>query len=209
MIKFLTLLLPLLFFIGCGENTDNPVVKEIDHIAIDSNGSSKKIYTLQNSFTMSASVYFNDASTADITNLANWSFIDSTNYSVASLFGGVIKPLANSNANLSFQIEYASFQAEENATLIKATAIDINDSDVSSPIDTTQIYTLYADLNFSDGATIQAKSGYDNNISWSVEGNVTLVEVVDGAAKVQFSSGDSNVTVTFFDINKTKSYSAP
>ncbi len=203
----------LLLLGGCGDTTETPVVKEIDRIAIDT-PSPDFLYATTDELNVTARVYYNDGTSADITANSTWK----TDYTLTTILYGTITPVANGDGNgneatFEISVQYQDLNDSYSPLrLIPITALSIDDSNITNDpnaIDTTKVYTLYADGNYSDGTTLRIQSGNSKNVTWSVEGNVTIIDVSDGVLQVQFSDGDSNITVSAFDINDTKSYTAP
>ena len=208
-VTFVGMSLLLFGLIGCGTTNDNPVVKEINDIAISP--TSATIYATTNELDLKAYANYSDGTRADITEACGWE----TDFSKASLAYGKLIPKINGDSNgssttLDITISYRSLGDTQNnmVTIVPLAALHIDDSNISgTPVaDTT--YTFKATADYANGdQNISIDTNNSNQIVWSVEGNATLVNVGGGEATVSFSKGEANVTVTgFYDINATKSY---
>ena len=215
--KSILAIISLIFLIGCGGNTtDEPILKEIASIKINP-PQTTRLYVTQNDINFSATATYNDNSTSDITQYVSWYLQDPKYYNNVSFVDGSIYAITNGDngdeTNVStITASYPIFEAtlNQNITVIPATSISIDDSNISDKnnIDTGITYKIYADVNFSDGNQTRIGKNNYRNVLWKVEGNATIISIENGTLEIQFSSGESNITVSIFDINSTKTYNA-
>jgi hypothetical protein len=212
---FLTLFISLIIFAGCGDNNETPIVKDITSIKIDE-PKITKLYVTRNDINFTAKAFYNDGSSADITEYISWYFDDSKFYDYAAFSNGSMYAVANGDdgneTTVKISANYRNLSDTLNTpiTIIPAKSISIDDSNISDEnnVSTDTTYKLYADVNFTDGNTTKVGKNNSKNITWEVEGDATIISTDDGILEIQFSSGESNVTVSVFDINSTKTYKA-
>ncbi len=210
--------LTTLFFGGCGDTTETPIVKEISYIQINQS-TQTSLYATTDELNITATAYFNDGSSADVTTAVQWSVPD---YNLTAIMGGTLYAVSNGDGNSgsAFVNEVSISYRDLNDTLrtsievIPLTSIDIiEDANITDPnnVDPTLTYVFEANATYGDSSSQLIAPGNLKNIEWVVEGNATL-EVIDGAAHIQFESGETNVTIYAFDINETnatRTYIAP
>lgn len=206
---FLSLSFALLNITGCGTSNDKPIVKDVQAVSITS--SPVSIYATKNELDLNASVNYTDGTNADITQAARWE----TDFTYASLSYGKLTPKTNGDGNgssiaLDVTISYRTLRDTQNGlvTIVPLTALHIDDSNSSGSPSAGIDYTFKATADYGNGDNnISIAAGNSNQITWSVEGNATLVGVTDGIATISFTSGNATVSVTGFgDINDSKSY---
>ena len=204
-------LLMISTFGGCGDDTQTPIVKDIESISIDDTNSPITIRATTNATQLKALVHYDDGSQADITQAAVWQ----TDYSKATIFYGKLSPLVNGDGNggetfvdLSFSYSGLEYANDNLVKIVALTTLDINDSNIGKTPQANVEYLLRAYANYSNGEThIPIDANNSNHIEWSVEGNATIVKQEDGKATIKFLQGDVNVTVKAFEVNATTSYS--
>ena len=200
----------VLILSGCGETTNSPIVSDIRNVQIEP--FAQKLYPTTDSLQLHSSVVFDDGTTESITDKVTWSFENDTFYKYATIFGGEVQPIANGaegNATvLPIRIDYRGLSDTASLDFIAAKSVTINDSDINdrNNIVADRNYTLYADVNYSDGNYSAALGNNSKNIRWSVEGNVTIVHSSEGNLTVSFAKGEANITCFLFDLNDTRSY---
>jgi len=207
--KIAFLVATALFLGGCGDNTDTPVVKDVQNIFISYPESQTEVYSTS-SIQLKASVLYDDGSSADITQAAGWK----CDYSKASIFYGKLTPKVNGEENgsstfVDISITYKTLaDADDNLIkIIPLTALHIDDSNTSGAPKADVEYTFRATADYADATnSVLIDTNNSNNVTWSVEGKATIVTQGEGKVTIKFGTGDVNVTVSAFDINDTKHY---
>ena len=193
-LKNILLSIMTLFFIACGGDTTTVPLSDISSIKI--NEANTTIYSTDAASNLSATVYFTDGTSADLTMVATWISSDITLLSVEK---GVIQALKNGGST-NITINYKSLMSEPVVVNIKKVT-DYNISMVDADANTTGTYDIDAIATFEDNVT----KTIIKNIKWDVnnsaiitgEGNTTQIQIV--------STGDTNITATLFDdVNMTK-----
>jgi hypothetical protein len=204
--KLLFIVLGVLFFVGCTEDTTtNPVVKDIKKISIIP-PSSYKLYVTDDTYQLRAEATYTDNSTADITNNVLWN-LGEGNYTYATMSSGLIKAKANPEDNVSafvnVYISYRDFSDSlASIEIAPITSISINQQDINQ----TGTYTLSAKAFYNDDTSLEIEQNNSNGVTWSVSGSASIVSTQDGRAEISFTQGEANVTVSCFDVNDTKRY---
>jgi hypothetical protein len=198
--KLLTyLFLPLitLFFISCGENTQETQIPDI--VSIQINPHNIQTYSTDAPLALSATVTYSDSTTADVTSNVNWS--SSNNDVVNAIYGNLTAGIVNGgDANLS--ITYDKFSDTTSVVVHKLTSYTIKHPDINS----TGSYIFEALGNFDNNETNRT---IVTNINWYADNNATIEVASDGKATITLQTGDTNVTVTMFNDTNTSSPIAP
>jgi len=195
-----------LFFIftlsGCGgENTDNPVIPDIDHIEIDK-PTVNSVYATQDSLQLHATVYLNDGSQQDITHSAVWS----TDYTKATILAGSFAAATNSAISVPVNVKYFDFKSNTvYISIIPMTQLFFIDGGLPSNIPAGE-RVFSASASYQDGSHKAIGKGNSKNIEWSVSGSAEITKTENGIATINFAAGDATVTLKAFDFSVTKSY---
>jgi hypothetical protein len=200
MIKRLLFFITILIFIGCGngKNTTSAIVKDIKSIAINK-PLVDSILSTSDGYQFQATIYYNDGSESNGTKNVAWRVDD---YDISTMYIGFVKPKANTG-DINITIFYKDFSDEYRGKfhIIKATGIDILNYE---DINTTGEFTLTAQATYENNLTKNIDTGNSQNITWYVDGDASLVEIIDGKAKINFYAGETNITASLFnEINKT------
>lgn len=194
-------------FEGCGENTERPIVKEIEDINISP--SSPEILSTNEKFVLRANVLYDDGTSAEITEAVRWE----TAWEYASLSYGELVPKVNGDVNgnpLTFDVSasYKSLEAVTSVTIVPLSGLTIDDSNITGANPQSGVeYSFKASGEYGGGErNASIGPGNSNHIFWSVTGSATLKASENGIAKVVFTSGEANVTVSGFDITDVRSY---
>jgi len=184
-----------LLFISCGDNTEIPL-KDVDHVKINEPTLSMYSTDIAN---FTATVYYDDATSADATTAVNW--VSSDDDIAAVINGEVIAGNANGgDANIS--ITYQDLTAGPSSISITAlTSFTISNADIN----TTGDHILEAKGDFSDGTTGKV---IIKNIVWLAD-NGSVITVTDDIATITVIAGDTNVTATMFSDTNSSSPIAP
>jgi len=192
-----------LLFISCGENTQIPIA---DLASIKINELNSTIYSTEDanaSNNFSATAYFTDGSTKNVTTLVKWFSSDTT---MATVSNGIVSA-GTTNGGISFVNASYEDKISESSTIYVKKLIDYNISMIDADANTTGIYYLLASGTFEDNTTrtIVKNIVWDTNNSAIVTGagSTTAIQIV--------LPGDTNITSTLFnDVNMSRTiiYSA-
>jgi hypothetical protein len=174
----------LIFFIGCGDNTTDPQIKDIT--SVDINESNLSIYSTDFSKTLSAVATYSDSSSEYINNPDIWSNSD---YDALSMYNGVITPASNGGSSI-VSINVGDFSDELNVTIIKLMDFNITNSDINT---SGEYYTLEATGYFEDNTSKLIQ----RNIAWSATNDATII-FEDNVTKISLVAGETNVTASVF-----------
>ncbi|NPA66004.1 MAG: hypothetical protein GXO11_03890 [Epsilonproteobacteria bacterium] len=189
-------------FTGCGgDNTDEPVIPDIDHIEVDK-PKVNSVYATQDSLQLTARVYLNDGSQQDITHAAIWS----TDYTKATILAGSFAAATNMAVNVPVSVKYFDFKSNTiYISIIPMTQLFFIDGGLPADIpEGERIFS--ASAIYQDGVQKAIGEGNSRNIEWSVSGSAEITDTENGIATINFSAGDATVTLSAFDFNITKSY---
>lgn len=189
-IKTLLTTIPMIFFLGCGENTESPVVKDIQSIQIDDGNFS--IYSTDQSKALSASVTYTDSTTKLIANSDMWS---NSNYDVLLMSNGVITPISN-GGNSTVSIKIGTLSHKINVDVIKIVDFNISHGNIT----TTGNHIIDAIGLFENN---QTKKVY-RNIIWETNNTSTVSMDENYVRTLSVVSGDTKLTATVYgDDNET------
>ncbi len=202
---FSTLFLATFFFLtftGCGGNdTEKPVVADIDHIEVDK-PNPNTVYATQDSLQLTAKVYLNNGKEIDITHAAVWS----TDYTKATILAGSFAAATNDAVSVPVSVKYFDFQSNPvYVSIIPMTQLFFIDGGLPSTIPAGE-RVFSASAIYKDGTQKAIGEGNSKNIEWSVSGSAELTNTDNGIATITFSTGDATVSLAAFDFNITKSY---
>ncbi len=215
-IKSLSFIILTLLLNSCGDNTTTPVTKDVNSIGIDNGSPIYKIYSTD-FYAPSATVYFNDNTSATITDKVDWTRSDSTMLDIST--DSTILPLVN-EGNSTLSISYKSFKGMEDSVTVEIIGLDSNTSwNIVSDINTTgETVVLKAEGNFTDGNNSKT---IIQNISWTSSdiaiASITSETIADVTKIINptytkytlkaLKAGDVNITATlkFNDINASLS----
>lgn len=194
------LLLILLIFSSCGENTQTPITSDITSIEIEDLNVS--IYSTDIVDPFNAIVNYEDGTSADITTAVDWSSSDTN---VLSIYYGQITTLSNGGES-NISISYETYN-----DLINLNIYGLKDGTlfISSDITTTGIHELNAQgdfINIDTNITMDTNRTIEKNIIWTANNNA-IITIENDIANIDIQAGDTNVTASVFDINITKTYS--
>jgi len=192
------LILIALFFISCGEVTKTSQLIDISSIAIDNKNIS--IYSTDANISDSATVTYNDNSTAIVTDDVSWSDSNNTIFSVTQ---GKISISTNNGGDANLSINYKKFNDSTLVHVNKLTSFNLVYPDVNSS--GTGSYTFSAKGNFDNNQTDRL---IKSNIFWTAN-NGAVISIFDGVATITFLTGDTNVTATMFGDTNESSPIAP
>lgn len=196
-IKTFFLLLSTFLFISCGENTKNKIIPDIISIQIDN--STNNIYATDTTVDFTASVTYDDNTTANITSIVKWS---TSNKDLITISSG--KYSVNENGGESnISIEYEGFSDSVSIKIygLKSGSLFIDSADINY----TGTYLLTAKGEFIDIDTNETKDinrSISKNIIWSATNSAVISDI----NTIDIITGDTNVTASVFDINTTKTY---
>ncbi len=201
----ISLLLTFAAFLGgCGDTTETPLVKEVEDIQISETNAS--LYATTNKLELHAKVNYDDGSSEDVTQACGW---ESDDYTKLSISYGKIVPKANGEGNGSsaFVLISAHYKGLSDSTTVKLvplkqlTIVDTNDTNHSAKAGVA--YTFSAIASYTDAKTLPIDENNSQNIQWSVQGHSNSLSTKNGVATIVFDKGESNVTVSAYDINDT------
>ncbi len=196
-IYFLTLLTTL-SFMGCGENTTNPIVPDVTSIQI--NESNISIYSTDSTSYLSANASYTDGSTQDITNFVLWS---SSNTDAATVSNNALTGGNGNGGDTQITIKYDRFSDTQPVHVHKLTSYSVLYPDVN----TTGTYDGFRALgNFDNNETNRSIA---THITWSADNGAVIEVKDDGNVSITFLSGDTNVTTTLFNETNTSSPIGP
>ncbi len=199
-IKNILLITTSLFFIACGgENTQSPVIKDIQTLIIDDNNFTICSTDADNDKNkLSATICFDDASCQDATDNVTW---NSTDISIASVTSGYIKVGSTNGGDVNITVSYRGLLSDPiTLNIKKLTSFNISSSDIN----TTGDHTLEATGNF-DSITDRVIA---KNIIWSAD-NGALFTTQDDVITMTILTGDTNLTATVFQDENLSSPIAP
>ncbi|MEA3228132.1 MAG: hypothetical protein U9P38_03565 [Campylobacterota bacterium] len=196
-IKNSLLALTTLFFISCGDNTQNTLL-DIKEITI--NETEVNIYSTdrETSGLLTATAIFEDDTTEDVTEFVTWS---SSNSDVAYVVNGTIYAGIDNGGESNITIVYKNISSSP-IPLYSKSLIDYNISILdSNTTDSTGVYNLQAIGTFEDNITktIQTNIVWENN-------NSSIITTQDDISSIEIvATGETNITSTLFeDINMSK-----
>jgi len=199
-IKTSFLLLSILLFISCGENTQSQVTSDILSIKIDD--ANTTTYSTDPIITLSATVTYNDQTTADATDSVHWSTSDED---ILSVYGEQYYAIGNGGeSNISISYEQFSDSISVKVYGLKEDTLLISSADIN----TTGLHTLEAQGEFIDidtNTTMDINRTIIKNIIWTAD-NDAIITIEDDIATIDIYAGETNVTATVFDMNVTKTY---
>lgn len=193
LIKKIILSFVILFFIGCGENTDTPLTHLVT--SIDINVTSVEMYSTDDIVKLGATVTFDDGTTTDVTDSVYWYNSD---YNSTSMLGGEISGGQGNGGESNVSIEYENFS---DFVTVKVHKLDFNSTYISS-----------ADINTTGIHPLEVKGSFDNNdtnitiiknLRWDTN-NGAIITVENNLATIEIiNTGETNVSVRFFDDNSS------
>ena len=189
------LILIATFFISCGENSDTPIIADIESLKI--NESNVSMYSTDNNINLTATVNYQDGSTADATAFVSWKSSDTN---IANVSNGSVTVGSTNGGDTNITVSYDKISSP--STPLKIIALsDYNLSMIGADVNTTGIYPLIATAIFEDNVT----KVIEKNIVWDVN-NSAIVSGAGSSTEVQIvSTGDTNITsILFNDVNMTK-----
>ena len=205
-IKTLPFILITLLFIGCGENTKNPVTSDILSITIDDNSTTSGfIYATDTSKTLKATVHYQDGTSLDASDYVTWKNSD---FSVLSMYRGEYSAVANGGKS-TISIEYGNFY---DSLDIEVYALKSNSLAIftTSDINTTGTFSIEAKGDFIDidtNATVDTNRTILNNILWSTTNDAVITIDDNNLVEVEIiNTGETNITASVFDYNVTKTF---
>ncbi len=194
-IKSSFLILIATFFISCGDNSDAPIIADVESLKI--NESNVSMYSTDDNMNLTATVYYQDGSTADATAFVAWKSSDTN---IANVSNGSVTAGSTNGGDTNITVSYDNISSLPTPLNI-ITLNDYNISMIDADANTTGTYSLIATAKFEDNVT----KVIEKNIVWDVNnsaivsgtGSLTMVQIV--------STGDTNITsILFNDVNMTK-----
>ncbi len=205
-IKTLPFILITLLFIGCGENTKNPVTSDILSITIDDNSTASGfIYATDTSKTLKATVHYQDGTSLDASDYVTWKNSD---FDVLSMYRGEYSAVANGGKS-TISIEYGKFN---DSLDIEVYALKSNSLAIftTNDINTTGTFSIEAKGDFIDidtNATVDTNRTILNNILWSTTNDAVITIDDNNLVEVEIiNTGETNITASVFDYNVTKTF---
>lgn len=199
-------MLTTLLFIGCGENTKNPVTSDILSITIDDNSTTSGfIYATDTSKILKATVHYQDGTSLDASDYVTWKNSD---FSVLSMYRGEYSALANGGKS-TISIEYGKFN---DSLDIEVYALKSNSLAIfaTNDINTTGTFSIEAKGDFIDidtNATVDSNKTILNNILWSTTNDAVITIDDNNLVEVEIiKTGETNITASVFDYNVTKTF---
>jgi len=180
-----------LWSVGCQESTKTALIPDISSIEITEN--SIDLYPIENT-TLHATAYFDNNTTADVTDGVIWSTNDAT---AVSAIAGSIVPYTN-GGDYSVSIKYDKFSNTKPLHIHTLTSYTVELPDINA----TGSYPISALGQFDDDTnrTIQT------NIEWIIDNDGSIEVHEDGNNLITLQSGDTNITtILFHDENLTQS----
>ncbi|QSZ40844.1 hypothetical protein GJV85_01500 [Sulfurimonas aquatica] len=185
-----------LFLISCGGTTKTSSLVDIKSISIDS--SDIKIYSTQLSTQLSATVTYQDNTTADATKSVDWISSDTN---VSTVAYGVVYPGLSNGGDANISIAYKDFNDSISVGVIKLMDYNITHADINA----TGSYTLEATGYFEDNTS----QIIHRNIYWLAD-NSAIITLENDIYTITVIAGDTNVTaVVFNELNSTATTLAP
>ncbi len=199
-------MLTTLLFIGCGENTKNPVTSDILSITIDDNSTTSGfIYATDTSKILKATVHYQDGTSLDASDYVTWKNSD---FSVLSMYRGEYSAVANGGKS-TISIEYGKFN---DSLDIEVYALKSNSLAIfaTNDINTTGTFSIEAKGDFIDidtNATVDSNKTILNNILWSTTNDAVITIDDNNLVEVEIiKTGETNITASVFDYNVTKTF---
>ena len=206
LIKTVSFMLTTLLFIGCGENTKNPVTSDILSITIDDNSTTSGfIYATDTSKILKATVHYQDGTSLDASDYVTWKNSD---FSVLSMYRGEYSAVANGGKS-TISIEYGKFN---DSLDIEVYALKSNSLAIfaTNDINTTGTFSIEAKGDFIDidtNATVDSNKTILNNILWSTTNDAVITIDDNNLVEVEIiKTGETNITASVFDYNVTKTF---
>jgi len=191
LIKTFLYTLVALLFISCGDNTETPLT---DVLKIEINELNTTIYSTDDSTDLTAftaTVYYEDGTSADATNYVTW---NSSDTGIATVSNGAVIGGNSNGGDTNITITYDHFTSP--ASLVSVIALtDYNISILNADANATGTYDLLATGKFEDNTTRTIV----RNITWDTN-NSALLTVEDDIVQIEITTtGDTNITATLFD----------
>ncbi|SFV55878.1 hypothetical protein MNB_SM-4-258 [hydrothermal vent metagenome] len=154
------------FIISCGDNTTLSPLKDVTSINLDDTNIS--IYATQAAKTLTATVTYNDGTTADASIDFSWESLDSSIFNAST--ASIVATSNGGDANLSidYQSTFNDYTSVHVKKLLTINYSDLNISDIGNP----QI--IYVSGNYENN---ESNISMENNILWTVDSNATLTDV--------------------------------
>jgi hypothetical protein len=181
-ISLLSTLFASLLFVSCGENTTAPI-HDVSSLKI--NDTNISIYSTDTNSILSATIFYDDNSSAQATTELAWS---SSNNNIVYAYTNTITPTANGgDVNISAQYDgkFADSVSAHVKQLLSLSYTDINTSDTSN----AQTISVYG--NFENNET---NVSMQNNITWYCDANMTISE--SNSTQVTFTIQSLPTTLT-------------
>lgn len=195
---FYKLLLTLPFFLsGCGENTTSPIQPDVKSIQLDKNVT--EVYSTNSTIQLTATVTYEDGTTANATNGITWYYQNINDYSIVNMLGGVVEAAANGgDVNISIGYQNDLFTDWQSLHVNKLTAIryypatDINE--------TGKEYNITIRGDFDNNET---NKSLQSHISWLCDNKCNIVNFDSNQSILTLNITDFNLTLTpvMFDSN--------
>lgn len=152
--------------ISCGDNTTLSPLKDVTSISLDDTNIS--IYATQAAKTLTATVTYDDGTTADASIDLLWESLDSSIFYAST--ASVVATSNGGDANLSidYQSTFNDYTSVHVKKLLTINYSDLNISDIGNP----QI--IYVSGNYENN---ESNITMENNILWTVDSNATLTDV--------------------------------
>lgn len=190
-----TSLLSSILFLGCQENTKEPIITDIQSIHIDTNIS--YIYATDTEISLSATVVHTDNTTGDASEGVLWQSSDS---SIASLELNKLSGGIKNGGDVTISINYEDLYDTHSIKVIKLLDFNISHGDIN----TTGEHILEAIGFFEDNSSKKILG----NITWDANNSATFREA-DNLSIIDLKAGTTHVSAILFadneDINLTKS----
>jgi hypothetical protein len=194
-IKSILMTTTVIFFLACGDNTQNPAVKDIVSIQIDNTNNS--IYSTDKPKELSASVSYTDGSDAAVADARVWSSSDNN---ALNMYNGVITPTTNGGES-TVKVSVGRFSDDINISVIKLTDFNIS----NESINTTGEHILEATGIFEDNTSKEIFT----NIVWTANNGATITTDENYVNTIDIKSGDTNVTAIVFGETNTSAQLGP
>lgn len=183
-------------FLGCEENTTEPIITDISSIYIDTNIS--KIYATDPAISLSATVIHTDTTRGDASNAVTWASSDPL---IASLEENVLTGGVQNGGEVTLSISYEDFDDSISLEVIKLVDFEISHNDIT----TTGEHILEAKGFFEDNTSARVIA---KNISWDANNSATFT-TTDNVTTIDIKAGSTLLKATLFaendEINITKS----
>ncbi len=193
-ILLLSMLFTSLLFVSCGDNTTTSPLHDISSIKI--NETNVSIYSTDTGKTLSATVFYDDNTSAQEATNLTWSSSDST---ILYAYTNSIYPTKN-GGDVTVTARYvgkfpSTIPVHVKELLSLTYSGDINVSDTSNP------QTLMVYGNFENNETNVTMQG---NITWSSDANMTISE--SNSSQVTFTIHSVPTTLTAHLFVNTSNY---